>query len=565
MSDNPLEHARGDVIAEKYEVIDALGRSPLGASYRVKHLKTGKYVRLLVLDPQVARHDDPQLAAAVQRARQIEHRNLLELGELGEHLGHAYVTEEDFDGRTLRELIGAYRSENQPFTLREAAQIAIGTLEAARAMHDHDIVFRALRPEHLLVNSRRTGPGGKTVIVEVRAAHAGLWSLVPTGRLAEEEFSHGEAQYIAPELKSFDPSPTPRSDVYSVGVIFYEMLVGSAPVGTYQLPRQRRPDLPAAIDDVVELALAPSPEDRYPTAQDFISGIQRSFQVGSEQAEEGSAAISWLGVGLGVALVFAVVVLLYRQSATDPFQAALDADNLQRKELYDQHERPPSAEIRDLLADHPPNMAYVPPGPFVRGKLRHEAADIVGPTAEVAELEGFLIDVMEYPNLKNGAPKYKVTWKQAEELCAVQGKRLCTADEFEKACKGPQNYVYGYGDTFDADFCGPGIDEPHLSGQLPECKSGWGVYDIAGNFREWTSTEKSGSSSRRLLKGGLPQSAELGTRCAFSTDLNASFADETISFRCCRDLDAGEWKPPVDVEGGEMKTPEFYPEDAKPE
>ncbi len=551
MSQLKLDYIRGDVLAGKYEVIDLLDKSPLGYSYRVKHMSSGKYVRLLLLDPAVAGKDRKDaIIEAVKAAREIKHRNLLKVGELYQHAGVAYVTMEDFDGKSLRELIQEYKVAGRQFSLREAAQITIQILEACRAVHGKGHAFRALRPEYVQVNLKHTGPRGQNVVADVRVAGAGLWNLVPSGSLAEDEFTRGEAQYISPELKGVDPQPTGRSDVYSVGVMFYELMTGVAPVGTFQLPRQKRPDLPAHIDDIVQLALAMAPEDRYPSAGDFAADIKRTFTGAAEEVEHVSGGIQPVVVGLALAMLAGIGLLLWSSSG-DPFKEAVAADSLQRKEILESHPIPPPEEIRAILDRHPKNMIYVPPGPYISGKLRQEKhtsdLDDSEPTAEVITLEAFLVDAFEYPNLKGAPPKYGVPYGEAERLCKEQGKRLCTGDEFEKACKGPQNYVYGYGDTFDRDYCGMGFDDVHAAGELGDCKSGWGVYDIAGNLREWTSTAR--GDTRRIVKGGLQTSPQRGSRCAFGTDESVTFADNTLSFRCCRDLNA----PPIEAADGEAE------------
>jgi formylglycine-generating enzyme required for sulfatase activity len=437
-------------------------------------------------------------------------------------------------------MVQSYRADQKPFSLREAAQITIGILEAAGAVHKAGHVFRALRPEYVLVNVRRTGPRGNNVVVDVRVIGAGLWDLVPPGALAEDEFTRGEAQYIAPELKSFNPEPTPRSDLYSAGVMFYELLVGAVPLGTFQLPRQRRPELPAQVDNVCELALANAPEDRYPAAADFVADIKRAFRptASTESSVEsgGVSPLIWLLGGLLVVLLG--VVLFWGQS--DKHELAEIADAKQRKDILVRHDKASADELKEIRAKHPPNMAYIPAGPFIEGKLRQEI-DVKSheETAKEVTIPGFLIDIFEYPNLANAAPKFGITHQEAAGLCTEAGKRLCSKEEFEKACKGPLNRVFGYGDTWDQDFCGNGVEDLHKSGAMSDCKSGWGVYDIAGNFREWTGSAR--TATRAFVKGGLPQAAERATRCAYKSDESMAFSDDTMSFRCCRSLDA----PPV--------------------
>jgi formylglycine-generating enzyme required for sulfatase activity len=165
-----------------------------------------------------------------------------------------------------------------------------------------------------------------------------------------------------------------------------------------------------------------------------------------------------------------------------------------------------------------------------------------------------MIDAFEYPNKPNTAPKYRATYDQAVDLCAADGKRLCSAQEWEKACKGPKNHVYSYGDTYDQDFCGEGMEFLYPSGAKGFCRTGWGAYDMSGNFSEWTASPASGSS-RRIVKGGMRDNPEKGTRCAFQTDQAEGYSDGYLSFRCCRNLNAAPVPvpapPPAEDEEGE--------------
>lgn len=535
-----LEFSRGEVIADKYEVVDLLDESPLGITYRCKHLKTGKYVRLILLRPKIAgRERKDQIVETFKKAKQLTHPHLVKLGELGEHDGVAYYTFEDFEGGTLRELLQEYRVGGKQFALKEAAQIVMQILEGLAELHRGGMVLRALRPEYVLVNIRHTGPRKQTFVAQTKILGAGFWDLVDAAVLAEEEFTRGEAQYLAPELKSFDPVPTPRSDVYSAAVIFYEMLVGTAPVGTFQLPKTRRPDLPDHVNNVVELALAQSPEDRYPSCQDFINDIQRTFQDAALNEEpQRRPLITPIGWLLGLVLVVFIGIILFN-FRPDPERQAEAADSQIRAEVFDEIQRtsPSSDEFKRIYERHPPNMIYIPPGPFVSGRLHQDPLSIrAEPLAEKRETKGYLIDMFEYPNIKGENPQFEVGYEQAEKLCADAGKRLCTSDEWERACKGPKSFIYSYGDAYDPEFCGAGLDDPYKSGTKAQCRSEWGVFDLSGGFREWTSTQP--KKGRAVVKGGQKSAPEKGTRCATTTDESTGFTDKSISFRCCRDVDA---------------------------
>jgi len=543
-----LEFSRGDDIAGKYEVVDLLDESPLGVTYRVKHLKTGKYVRLMLLHPRVAgREQKDKIIAAFKKAKATAHPHLIKVGELGEHDGIAYITLEDFDGSPLRELLQEYKIGGRQFAVKEAAQITTQILEALTACHADGSVIRALRPEYVLVKIRYTGPRRQTFVAQCKVIGNGFWDLVPSAILAEDEFTRGEAQYIAPEMKSFEPVPTACSDVYSAGVIFYEMLVGTAPVGTFQLPRTRRPDLPPHVNNVIELALAQAPDDRYQSATDFLTDIQRTFQDATlADTGERKAIIGPLGWGLALVTVALVALVAYGFRSDEKLEnEALDSQK--RADVLERHSTPTPGEVAAILERHPKNMAYIPPGPYIAGRLHsedtNEGARSSEPLAIVQDMDGYLIDMFEFENLKDAPPVYHVNHIDAKKLCAEAQKRLCTEHEWEKACKGPQNTVYSYGDTYDEEFCGGGVEDPYKSGAKAGCKSKWGVFDMSGSFREWTDTHPHGKKKRRIVKGGLKSNPIRGTRCAMRTDEGDAFTDRSLSFRCCRDVDAPAYDP----------------------
>jgi len=375
VSNGKLEYSRGDVLASKYEVTDRLGDTPLGVTYRVKHLKSGKFVRLTVLRPEVMDATTPEaLRETFRSAKDLRNPHIVRLGELGEHNGASFFTWEDFESKSLLELMQEYKVGGKRFALKDAAQVINQVLEALATLHEEGVFFRALRPEHILVNVRYAGPRQQNFVAHVKLFGACLWDLVPTSYLVEDEYTRGDAQYLAPELKSFDPVASMRSDIYSAGVVFYHMLSGSAPVGTFMPLTQQRPELPKLVDDVVELAMAHSPDDRYRSARDLSSGIQRVIEsAATEPQEEARTGPLVLAIaGIGAVLVLAVAVGVYALVNSDSTKSAQVEDQEVRLSVREQHTRPTDAERQAMQDRHPKGMIYVPPGPFVTGRLNHD-------------------------------------------------------------------------------------------------------------------------------------------------------------------------------------------------
>ena len=546
---NTLKLARGDVIGQKYEIEELLGDGMLGTTYLAKQLSTGKHLVLKFFHQRLVRNpkDRERLEQAFRKTRAVKHEGLVVYGELGDYGGTVYVTQEYAKGQSLRDLITEYGVEKKAFTLQESCQIVVKVLQAVQALHDTDCFHRNLKPENIRVQTKPAGPGG-AVVRTIKITDSGFSEIVNPTLFAEGYVDTGNSAYIAPEISGFDQSGTAACDVYSVGVMLYELLVGQPPRGTYLSPTQLRGDLPDHIDDIVEVAIAGDALDRYPSARDMMNDIQQSFQ-GLILAERTRTSFKSFIIGLAVALPVIGLAGLY-VSQLDPGETKADAqaqaaerDRELRNRVEQRSHQLSEAELLQMNKNHP-DMLYIAPGPFIMGRLNQEEGVGAEPLAQVTEVYGFYIDRYEFPNTTVDAdgqpvqPVARVTSAEAEKACAKVGKRLCTETEWEKACKGPMNFIYSYGDEFDLEMCGKGVTHPHALGAKAHqyCVSGYSVADMSGNLREWTSTVPGSKEGWRVVKGGHRTNVKKGSRCAFRGDERATFADTTLGFRCCLSL-----------------------------
>jgi formylglycine-generating enzyme len=176
----------------------------------------------------------------------------------------------------------------------------------------------------------------------------------------------------------------------------------------------------------------------------------------------------------------------------------------------------------------------------------------------------FCVDVYEYPNLAGVVPAVMVDWDDARRACAVEDKRLCTTEEWEFACEGPQMWPYPYGIDRDATACNidrnytlpemeafsdpwrvsaevERLDKRVPSGSQPRCVSPFGVRDMTGNVDEWVNNEHGKVDDkpyRSTLKGGYWGPIRARCRPVTSTH-NEWFAFYQVGFRCCRDAGDG--------------------------
>jgi serine/threonine protein kinase len=553
---------QGDVIAKKYEIETVLGSGPLGPSYVARSLTNGKKLVVKLLAGPAA--PEPQVQDIVARFKDIQSDAIVRILDTGEISGRRWVVTEYVEGESLRRLMDEYAGQRKPFSLQEACQLVAKVLEAMAAAHAAGLVHRHLKPVNVHVFSRNVGPGQGRVVRTVKVSGLGLSELVHPSFLQEGIAERpADARYMAPEISSPSAGGTGASDIYSAGVIFYELLCGQTPIGSYLSPSQIRDDLNTHVDNIVDIAIAANAEDRYPTARDMLNDIQRAIQQ-VEDKPVGGLSRRALGLILAgtLAVAGAIGAVLY---FTDPDAGAARADKQLRKETIDENGPLDDALIRKKLEEHP-GMVYIPAGSFIKGRLNSEKlASGLEPVAVKTKLPAYFIDQYEYENQKGGHAAVNLTWQQASDACAAKGKRLCTADEWERACKGPESLIYTYGDTFNADTCGADVvsdtnprddHADRASGDLADCKSGFMVYDMSGGVREWTSTPGRSDPTFRVLKGGKPGEAARASRCGYIDEHRGTLTDRGIGVRCCLDdADATSTTPGATTPAGDASAP----------
>ncbi|MEL6548527.1 MAG: SUMF1/EgtB/PvdO family nonheme iron enzyme [Myxococcota bacterium] len=150
----------------------------------------------------------------------------------------------------------------------------------------------------------------------------------------------------------------------------------------------------------------------------------------------------------------------------------------------------------------------------------------------------YCIDRFEYPNKKGTRPQTGVSFAQAKRSCESRGKRLCSEVEWERACKGPSNARFPFGNAYRAGVCNVGSGgRPSALGAHPSCKSGYGVSDMSGNVAEWTASRWSSEIPDRVVKGGAADQAMHASRCSARINEVASARSGQLGFRCCASLD----------------------------
>lgn len=241
----------------KIEVLECIGQGGMGFVYKVRQPDLDRIVALKILSPELSR--DPTFAERFTREARtlakLHHPNIVTIFEHGQSGGHFYLLMEYVKGMNLRQLMRAGR-----FSPEQALAIVPGICDALQAAHGQGIWHRDIKPENILLDHL-----GKVKIVDFGIALiAGdprhNFTLTATGNAL------GSAAYMAPEQHEKPHQVDHRADIYSLGVVIYEMLTGELPLGRFPLPSQRAA-VSARIDDIVLQTLEKERELRQQSAE----------------------------------------------------------------------------------------------------------------------------------------------------------------------------------------------------------------------------------------------------------------------------------------------------------
>lgn len=187
----------------------------------------------------------------------------------------------------------------------------------------------------------------------------------------------------------------------------------------------------------------------------------------------------------------------------------------------------------------PNDMIYIKAGSFKMGSVPGDEGRQADELAFVnVSTNAYCIDRFEFPNKKGVIPKTSVTFDEADKLCGELGKRLCSEEEWERACKGVSMLKYPYDNVFDPNACNAESfsgEERKISpaGQFPKCKSSYGVFDMSGNVAEWVIMK----GGQKGVKGGYVNKPDWAVRCASRRVESGSKRSPFYGFRCCMDAD----------------------------
>lgn len=315
----------GSLLGGRYEILHQLGEGGIGAVYQAKDCELNRVVALKVIRPELA--NQPEVLSRFKQelilARQVTHKNVIRVFDLGEADGIKFISMDYIEGQDLRSVL----RQKGKLTPKEATAIIIQMCQALEAAHSEGVVHRDLKPQNIMIDAE-----GKATVMDFGIAHsAELSGMTQTGALL------GTPEYMSPEQAKAQKVDA-RSDLFTLGVIFYELLTGVTPYkadtalatllkrtrGRARPPAELDPTIPHYLSDIVAKCLEIDPRLRYQKASEALSDLEAQrrprstairlrlprFRIIEEHPTK------WIAFALAVVLLLAVA--LFRAKIVRP-------------------------------------------------------------------------------------------------------------------------------------------------------------------------------------------------------------------------------------------------------
>jgi len=297
------------VIDDRYQVIAHLGSGGMAEVYCATDLQLGRKVALKVLHERFAADEEfvERFKREASSAAGLQHQHLVAVYDRGEWDGTSYIAMEYVEGRTLKQIV-TETDPPTPLPPARAVDLTVQILRAARFAHRRGVIHRDFKPQNVIVDDE-----GRAKVTDFGIARAGASDMTQTGSIM------GTAQYLSPE-QAQGHAVNARSDLYSIGIILYELLTGRVPfeadsavtIALKQVseapiaPSELNPAVTPELESVVLRALMKDPRERFADADEFIAALEAAASriptaraiAAAEAAAAALPAAAMMGAGV---------------------------------------------------------------------------------------------------------------------------------------------------------------------------------------------------------------------------------------------------------------------------
>jgi eukaryotic-like serine/threonine-protein kinase len=325
------EVAGNTLVDGRYRIVRRIGSGGMADVYCAEDSHLGRQVAIKVLHRRFAQDQEfvERFRREAKSAAGLNHPNVVGVFDRGEHEGTYYIAMEFLTGRTLKDIV----TTEAPLPQESVIDIGTQILEAAGFAHRHGVIHRDFKPHNVIVDEL-----GHAKVTDFGIARAGASEMTETGSIM------GTAQYLSPE-QAQGHAVTATSDIYSIGVMLYEMLAGRLPfdgdsavaIALKHLSEppppisQWRPDVHPALEAVVMAALAKDPAQRWQSAEDLAAALEAArvqIEAGHNGGQD-TAAFAPIPMPVGEA-----TAATQPAGATAPVIAPVDEPHAERERRW---------------------------------------------------------------------------------------------------------------------------------------------------------------------------------------------------------------------------------------
>ncbi len=290
-------------------LLEERGRGGMGIVYKARQKNLDRLVAIKILPPEKA--EVPQFQKRFEREAKalaaLSHPYIVGIHDFGRRGSYFYLVMEYVEGLSLRELL---RDSN--ISEEEIYNILGQICDALEYAHRHGIIHRDIKPDNILIDKE-----GRVRVADFGLAKLGESSEIRERSLTQSGAIMGTMNYMAPEQIEDSGDVDSRADIYSTGVLFYELLTGELPIGSFDPPSKKGIGN-SNLDKIVIKALAKDPKNRYQTASDLKEDLDRASSTEPPPESRKKGHLAWLSIPLALLLLGVIFFLWKERPETAP-------------------------------------------------------------------------------------------------------------------------------------------------------------------------------------------------------------------------------------------------------